>query len=148
MELYAHVVGSVSLYVSDELEDEILRGDAGLEFACDYDFHAFGDLEPDLARRPCRCHLRTSGACRECAVGSVRAGVAVASDHDESREGKAFLAHLLVAYSAVAGHIIEMLDALLCREFTHFLVVHSVVAGRCRDCVVKDKDYALGLPAF
>ena len=146
MELYTHVVGSVSLYVSDELKDEVLCGNAGLEFSCYYDFHALGDLEPYLACRPCCCHLGTADTGRECTVCSVCTGMAVASHHDKSGEGKTFLAHLLVADSAVAGDIVEMLDALFCRELTDFLVVHRVIAGGCRDRVVKDEYYALGLP--
>ncbi|MPM58335.1 hypothetical protein SDC9_105166 [bioreactor metagenome] len=128
VEFNAHVVRSVGAHVADELEDEVLRRDAGLEFAGDDDLHALGDLEPELAGGPDRRHLGTADAGREGAVGAVGAGVAVAAHHDEPGKGIALFAHLLMADAAFALHVVEVGDALLLHEFADLFVVHGVVA--------------------
>ena len=69
--------------------------------------------------------------------------MAVAAHHHESGKGVALFAHLLVADSAFALHVVEVGNALLLHEFTDFFMVDRVVARGRGYRVVEDETDAL-----
>ncbi len=146
VELDGHVVGPVGLYIAGYLEDQVLRRNTLLELARHGDLHRFGDTEPDLPRRPGGGHLTATYSRGESAESTVSAGVAVASNDDQSREGEALLAHDLVADPALARHVVEVPDPLFLDHLADLHVVLGVLVRRRRDGVIQDEHQVVGFP--
>ena len=118
------------------VEDEVLAEHAGLELAVVGDLHRVGHLEPQLARRHRRSAVGGADAGGEHVDRTVRAGVAVAADHEIAGHHVTRLGDELVAHAA--ADVVD-LGAGLLAELAHHRVQRAHALDRARARVVHDQ---------
>ena len=91
------------------MEDHVLAGYTGLEFALEGDLDGGGDAEPGQPRGHARGHIGGAHAGGEHVHRAVGAGVGVGADHGLAGGGQALLGQEGVLYTH-AAHIVEMGD--------------------------------------
>ena len=100
------------------MEDHVLAGYTGLEFALEGDLDGGGDAEPGQPRGHARGHIGGAHASGEHVHRAVGAGVGVGADHGLAGGGQALLGQEGVLYPH-AAHIVEMGDVKALGELPH-----------------------------
>ena len=119
-ELHGLVERAVHADHADDVQDDVLAGDAGSQFALDLEQQRLGHLEPRLAGGVAHAGIGGAHARGERTERAVGAGVAVRSDDEVARADDALLGQQRVL-NTHAAHLVVVGDALLAREIAHDL---------------------------
>ena len=139
-ELHCLVQRAVDADHADDVEDDVLAGNARVELAVDLEEQRLRHLEPRLAGGIADCSVGGAHACGERAERTVGAGVAVGADDEVARAHDALLGQKRVLNTHATDFVIVR-DALLTGEFAHLLgllgafdvLVGNVVVGHQGD---------------
>ena len=139
-ELHGLVERAVHADHPDDVQDDVLAGDAGGQLALDLEQQRLGHLEPRTPRGVAHAGVGGAHARGERAQRAVGAGVAVRADDEVARAHDALLGQQRVL-DAHAAHLVVVGNALLACEVAHDLgllgaldvLVGHVVVGHERD---------------
>ena len=119
-ELHGFVQRTVHTDHADDVQDQVLAGDAGAELALEHELDGRGHLEPCHAGGHAGSHIGgadTGGEGTQCTIG---AGVAVRTDHAVACGHDAFFRQQSVLNAHLA-HIVEVKDVVLVGELAALL---------------------------
>ena len=139
-ELHGLVKRAVHADHPDDVQDDVLAGDARRQLALDLEQQRLGHLEPRTPGGVAHAGVGGAHARGERAQRAVRAGVAVRADDEVARAHDALLRQQRM-FHAHAAHLVVVGDALLAREVAHDLgllgaldvLVGDVMVGHERD---------------
>ena len=119
-ELHRLVQRAVDADHADDVEDDVLAGNARVELAVDLEEQRLGHLEPRLAGGIADRGIGGADARGECAERTIGAGVGVGADDEVARAHNALLRQKRMLDTHAADFVIVR-DALLAGEFAHLL---------------------------
>ena len=139
-ELHRLVQRAVDADHADDVEDDVLAGNARVKLAVDLEEQRLGHLEPRLARGIAHGGVGGANASGECAKGAIGAGMGIGADDQIARAHDALLGQQRVL-DAHAADLVVMRDALFTGEIAHLLgllgafdvLVGNVVVGHQGD---------------
>ena len=137
-ELHGLVERAVHADHADDVQDDVLAGDAGSQLALDLEQQRLGHLEPRLAGGVAHTGVGGAHARGERAQRAVRAGVAVRADDEVARADDALLGEQRML-DAHAAHLVVVGDTLLAREIAHDLGLLGALDVLVGDVVIGDE---------
>ncbi|OPY11763.1 MAG: hypothetical protein A4E66_01294 [Syntrophus sp. PtaB.Bin001] len=144
---HGFVKSAVDTDPADNIEDQVLTRNPGIELAGENKFDRFGNLEPDFAGQHGRCQIRAAHTGGKCPQRPVGAGVAVRADHKVSRQDNALFRQQGVLHADFPDLVIVG-DLLLPGKVAHDLALGGGADVLVGGEMVRDKDHLVPVKDF